>query len=75
MNENQSNSLTLEEARQLAIKDRFVPPPPHNYAQILADELGVDPRTVRNAIQGKTLSGNSMAIRKAYMHKYVEPYI
>lgn len=63
------------QAPELMQSGTFVPPPPPGYVTLLAREVGVDVRTVTNALQGKTLSRKALQIRKAYMEKYVEPYL
>ena len=54
---------------------KFVPPPPRGYVEILARENNVSARTVTLALQGGTLSRSAILIRKAYMKKYIEPYL
>lgn len=70
----EEKSQTLQ-APELVQTGRFVPPPPSGYVTLLAREVGVDVRTVTNALYGRTLSRKALQIRKAYMDKYVEPYL
>lgn len=63
------------QAPELMQPKSFVPPPPSGYVTLLAREFDVDVRTVTNALQGKTLSRKAMQIRKAYMDKYIQPYL
>ena len=63
------------QAPELVQAGKFVPPPPSGYVTLLAREANVDVRTVTNALYGRTLSRKALQIRKAYMEKYVEPYL
>ena len=55
--------------------DRFVPPPPRGYVEVLAREFDASTRAVSMALQGQTMTRQAIQIRNRYMQKYVEPYL
>ena len=70
-----SNKNEKLQAQDLVQSGRFVPPPPSGYVQLLAREFDVDVRTVTHALRDQTVSRIAINIRRAYMKKYIEPYL
>ena len=65
----------VEFLKSSGVTDRFVPPPPRGYVEVLAREFNASTRAASMALQGQTMTRQAIMIRKRYMEKYVKPYL
>ena len=69
------NMPAVEFLKSSGVTDRFVPPPPRGYVEVLAREFDASTRAVSMALQGQTMTRQAIQIRNRFMEKYIDPYL